>query len=618
MDFLRKVIKKPESIKDHPIHNPLHTKKPQIRLLVLHPGRFDDPVSCRLEICYLKRHPAYEALSYVWGDAVATLPIYVGSQRKRFEATTNLECALRHLRYSDRDRILWIDAICINQANDAEKSQQVRMMRKIFAGAERVLAWLGPETADGRVAVQTLRRLAEDRNLHLHIDLRDISRPSINENEGIKLGTWFHECQWWARIWTVQEYVAAKELIFIYGASSITRMSLYTFALNLLHHYSSCCAGFASLGSILFMASTITYEIELIEMIRSRELIPSFAELLAKFRGRQATKPEDKVFGLVGLAEDSDELIVEYGLSVAKAYERCTSTIIETSKSLDILTQVVLPREALIGSTPNHQLPVPSWVPNWAELIHPFTVRNYLNRSVALYLYSASGKKTCDFIESHDGLLRIEGVTWDSISSAGEVLDTEFYSINAPIFISWYRLAETALPSQDYISSGTLDDAFWRTLCTDYSLASTRTTERLKENHRAAYDRWWQLQLKIDTYGSAVGTEMTLESYLDNSPKEVLEFDGSVMTATCNRRFFISEKGYIGLAPSNAAPGDKIAILFGGKVPYILRRNEPQSSENSEATWTFVGDSYVHGIMDGEVIESLERGEVTKERITLK
>jgi hypothetical protein len=166
MDFLRKLIKKPESIKDHPIHNPLHTKKPQIRLLVLHPGRFDDPVSCRLKICYLKRHPAYEALSYVWGDAVATLPIYVGSQCKRFEATTNLECALRHLRYSDRDRILWVDAICINQFDDAEKSHQVRMMKKIFAGAKRVLAWLGPETADGQVAVQTLLRLAGDPNLH--------------------------------------------------------------------------------------------------------------------------------------------------------------------------------------------------------------------------------------------------------------------------------------------------------------------------------------------------------------------------------------------------------------------------------------------------------------------
>jgi hypothetical protein len=179
-------------------------------------------------------------------------------------------------------------------------------------------------------------------------------------------------------------------------------------------------------------------------------------------------------------------------------------------------------------------------------------------------------------------------------------------------------LAETTLPSQDYISSGTLDNAFWRTLCTDLSLISDRTNERTKENRRAVYDLWWQLQLKIDTYDSEAGTATKLDIHPLNLSKEVHEFNCSVMNGICNRRFFISEKGYIGLAPATAAPGDKIAILFGGNVPYILRRNEHESSETSELTWTFLGDSYVHGIMDGEVIDSRERGEVMAELITLK
>ena len=309
---------------------------------------------CQLEIHSLEEQPVYEALSYVWGDAATTLPIYVGSQRKRFGATTNLECALRHLRYQDGDRILWVDAICINQSDDAEKTHQVRMMRKIFAGAERVLAWLGPETADGQVAVQTLRRLAEDRNLHLRPDLEDISRPSIKMNEAIKLYTWFHACQWWARIWTVQEYVAAKELIFIYGTCWITRMSMHTFALNLLHHCGFCCVIFDKVGSVFGKAIEISVDIKVIEIIRSNEIAISLARLLAQFRGRQTTKPEDKVFGLVGLVEDFDELIVVYGSSVAEAYERCTRMIIETSQSLDILTQVIPPSEALLDLSPNH------------------------------------------------------------------------------------------------------------------------------------------------------------------------------------------------------------------------------------------------------------------------
>ena len=245
------------------------------------------------------------------------------------------------------------------------------------------------------------------------------------------------------------------------------------------------------------------------------------------------------------------------------------------------------------------------------------TLRNDLTRLINLILYSASGNKACDPIESRDGLLQIEGVTWDSISSVGEA-GTATYPTLAAIFRSWYRLAETTLPLQDYISSGTLDNAFWRTLCMDYAQTSDKRTERSKENRLAAYDRWWQL-LKIHTCDSEVGMARNGTFILNISKsKGVLDFDFCVMTSTWNRRFFISEKGYIGLAPSNAAPGDKIAVLFGGKVPYVLRRNEPASSGTSDTTWTFLGDSYVHGIMDGEVIESLERGEVMKELITLK
>jgi hypothetical protein len=491
------------------------------------------------------------------------------------------------------------------------------MMGKIFAGAERVLAWLGPETAEGQVAVQTLRRLAEDRNLHLKPSPKDMSRPSIRKNEGIKLYTWFHACQWWARIWTVQEYVAAKELIFIYGTCWITRRSMHTFALNLLHHFRFCCVTFDKVDSILHKVATLSLEIDVIERIRSNEIAISFAGMLAQSGGRQTTKPEDKVFGLVGLVEDFDELIVVYGSGVAETYERCTRTIIETSQSLDILTQATPLSETLLDLRPNHQLPVPSWVPNWAELTDHETIKSHISRSINLTLYSASGKKACDFIESHDGLLQVEGVTWDSISSVGEA-GTAIYPAIAAIFRSWYRLAETTLPLQGYISLGTLENAFWRTLCMDCFPTSDWAPERSKENCRAAYDRWWQL-LKIETCYSEVGTARkgTLILNLSKS-KEVVESDSCVMASTWNRRFFISEKGYIGLAPSNAAPGDKIAILFGGKVPYILRRNEPASSGTSDTTWTFLGDSYVHGIMDGEVIESLERGEVMKELITLK
>jgi hypothetical protein len=142
--------------------------------------------------------------------------------------------------------------------------------------------------------------------------------------------------------------------------------------------------------------------------------------------------------------------------------------------------------------------------------------------------------------------------------------------------------------------------------------------ERPKENHMATYGMWWQLLKRIDTNDSEDGTTAKQEIYPLDVSQKVLDFDSTVWAGTCNRTFFISEKGHMGLGPSNAASGDKIAVLFGGKVPYILRKNEYEGSENPEITWKFLGDSYVHGIMDGEVIESLGKGEVMEELITLK
>jgi hypothetical protein len=62
---------------------------------------------------------------------------------KHFYITDNLCAALRALRLPDRDRFLWIDAICINQYDGVEKGSQVQMMRDIYAGATRTIVWLG-------------------------------------------------------------------------------------------------------------------------------------------------------------------------------------------------------------------------------------------------------------------------------------------------------------------------------------------------------------------------------------------------------------------------------------------------------------------------------------------
>jgi hypothetical protein len=96
----------------------LDVEQRQIGVLTLLPGSWYDPISCELEVVSLNDDPAYFALSYVWGDPKVTLPILL--HKHALQVTSNLENALRRLRGSTKPRVIWIDALCINQEDDIE------------------------------------------------------------------------------------------------------------------------------------------------------------------------------------------------------------------------------------------------------------------------------------------------------------------------------------------------------------------------------------------------------------------------------------------------------------------------------------------------------------------
>ncbi|KAL7936116.1 heterokaryon incompatibility domain-containing protein [Trichoderma chlorosporum] len=118
-----------------------------IRLLRLLPGSVPEPISSEIIQAWLYPEEAilpYEALSYTWGSAEAPKSILVNG--KCLAVTTNLHEALEQLRYVNQDRILWVDAICINQDDNKERSHQVQQMGDLFKKAERVVFWLGKST----------------------------------------------------------------------------------------------------------------------------------------------------------------------------------------------------------------------------------------------------------------------------------------------------------------------------------------------------------------------------------------------------------------------------------------------------------------------------------------
>jgi hypothetical protein len=139
------------------------------------------------------------------GQALSTLSI-----------TRNLADALPYLQPDDSPRDLWIDAICINQRGDVEKSQQVNQMAQIYRRASRVIAWLGPADGDTRLAIETFTSLSSQIEVNF-ISLRIKAAPNANESWSDSTtdfpydkATWtaigtFLRSEWFERLWIWQE-----------------------------------------------------------------------------------------------------------------------------------------------------------------------------------------------------------------------------------------------------------------------------------------------------------------------------------------------------------------------------------------------------------------------------
>jgi len=131
-----------------------------IRLVRLLPHEDENaPIQCHLFDYSLresaKRTDAYDALSYVWGRKDNLQFISIGKHYLR--VTENLYKALLHFRYRSVERIIWVDAVCIDQKNDKEKEQQIQLMAKIYGLANRVVVWLGEALDDSDRALEEIR-----------------------------------------------------------------------------------------------------------------------------------------------------------------------------------------------------------------------------------------------------------------------------------------------------------------------------------------------------------------------------------------------------------------------------------------------------------------------------
>ena len=183
-----------------------------IRLLHIGAGFGDTPICCNLVVKSLHASPPYEALSYTWGSLDLDSTIICNGVPLLI--TRHLYEALQYLRKPEHDRIMWIDAVCIDQKNLRERAEQVGLMKDIYAKAFHVVIWLGRETTEDKTAFSVLDRFKTLFETRGYGDLGpdcfvDAGLPDTNDPDWEPLVKLFQR-PWFQRIWVVQEATVSR------------------------------------------------------------------------------------------------------------------------------------------------------------------------------------------------------------------------------------------------------------------------------------------------------------------------------------------------------------------------------------------------------------------------
>ncbi|KAL3599811.1 hypothetical protein FPOAC2_04039 [Fusarium poae] len=248
-----------------------------------------------LPCCHSESTHPYEALSYVWGSEGK--PRSISIDNYDLAVGVNLHAALSHLRDRFIERIIWIDAICINQANSNEKGQQVQSMAKIYAKASRVIVWLGEAAASSDQALEEIRIAA-------------VTNPAIHKTNHQQAILKLLERQWFQRIWVLQEVAAARHVLIKCGPTEIDG---YAFCLGLSAlemSYETCPDREGLIRSVAYLIRGAVFRPRYQTSRPSRfslDICP-LGELVDMYHTRNATDRRDKVYALLGMSSDDSSI----------------------------------------------------------------------------------------------------------------------------------------------------------------------------------------------------------------------------------------------------------------------------------------------------------------------
>lgn len=471
-----------------------------------------------------------------------------------------------------------MDALCINQSDDVEKSHQVNLMRDIYISTTRGIIWLG-DYIDGRkpapaplnpdfttdlfqrqtvkTAFAFLKSIAID-------DLSPGNHEPMGDDylkESSEAVEKLLQATWWHRAWTVQEAILPPVATIICGTMQLPFSEVTKGRDISLQHTCRGCCKHLSLRSFWDHMCDLGY---LYNKPRGPEAV---IDAKIFFRRRHASDARDRVYAYLGLGSETQ---ADYSLEQDDVFKLTTRSLIEEAGTLT----------ALLRTTENNRsLTLPSWVPDWcADFNDDDSFRDLSWIYVFTYFDAVNGTRVKTRVSSSDSVLDVKGVIIDHITAVEHILET--WNCAVEMVSRW----ESTFNCEVYPRGGTYREASWRTIKCDFNMDPDL------RNQKSGLRR------------------LTAEDDAEEMATSIAQREGNTfMLIATGMRGFSMTSGLIGIEKQDVQVGDVAAILAGANMPLILRREGRPQEEGK--FFKFIGQAYVHGIMDGEAWDSTKNPE---------
>ncbi|KAH3945122.1 hypothetical protein HBH53_150760 [Parastagonospora nodorum] len=588
-------------------------RKNEIRVIELHPGDWQSPIVFSLKHVSLLDPPQYDASSYVWGNGndlhliVFSTATHENEEatRKDVTATRNLRDALQHFRDPESKRTIWVDALCINQANFSERAEQVGLMRDIYVKAHRVLLWLGLADRNTGAAVKFLEDVAafcmekkeiEDfEKINMMGDLATLlGIPCLPDFDplGTVAAAQLFTRPWFYRVWVVQEVAAGQEVIVFIGTFKVpfSYLGLGGTWLRELQ--------FAEKGRVEVAMGSRNASIMWQKRFEQRT---SPADLLDDGRDLLATDARDKVYGLLGfpaLRNALSGLEPDYTQSVELVYTQTAIAIIKSTGNLDVLSFAEGPPRTHDSwpSPQDDELGWPetrTWVARWdQETLFPTSAMCALPTNLA----TKGPPAVVVAVDTGTGVLTLRGFLVDEIVYVAPYVhwpggsDTESLPTNPEAIIELYD----AMVHHGKAASERETLCMLAQILTGGLTASYESAEVDEQSHLASFISF--ILGALDPAKTTHKRRESLKSFLailqqqgeQLPPADPAKYQMAMILMLSNRRVFITAQGHVGLGHSRVLMGDAVVWLYGGKMPFVLRQRIGRSH------WGFVGECFLY------------------------